>query len=462
MKDKVFSCLGASNHSEEERAEYDFYATNSTAAEMLLELEPQLNCIWEPCCVDSQTEYFNGNQWEKISEYVDGEKVQYDCKTKIATLVQPIKYHKYKTDEEFYVYNNKYLDFALTGDHTFIYNHRRKKESLVRKDTVKNIFEKYQRDSNGFRGTMITTFDYNGNLELDETLLRLAVACNADGKMCSKNVNSYSIRVKKDRKKKRIIELLNKANIKYTTTKEKKDYLGVTFRSPLGCKKFPYEWLMLKPELKKVILEEIQYWDGHKYKNYIEYSTSKKEDADFIQLLAHSIGVEAGLHIDIRVNKPNCLPNYRIVLKKKNKHALSKEGAVFKKMKLDGYKYCFTVPTHALVLRRNNKIFITGNCGQGHLAKVFEGKNKLNFATDLIDRGYRPESTRYGYGIDYDLLYLDTQIKYDGDIVTNPPYELGQSIVTNLIDKLETGRYLCMFLKLTFLDGKKRKELFDK
>lgn len=100
--------------------------------------------------------------------------------------------------------------------------------------------------------------------------------------------------------------------------------------------------------------------------------------------------------------------------------------------------------------------------GTGNLAKVFEEKNKLNFATDLIDRGYRPELADYGYGSDYDLLKLDTQYKYDGDIVSNPLYELAQPIITNLMDKLETGRYLCMFLKLTFLEGKKRKELFDK
>ena len=101
-------------------------------------------------------------------------------------------------------------------------------------------------------------------------------------------------------------------------------------------------------------------------------------------------------------------------------------------------------------------------CGTGELAKVFEKKGKLNFATDLIDRGYRPELADYGYGPDYDLLKIDTQYKYDGDIVSNPPYELAQPIITNLMDKLETGRYLCMFLKLTFLEGKKRKELFDK
>jgi Flp pilus assembly CpaF family ATPase len=37
----------------------------------------------------------------------------------------------------------------------------------------------------------------------------------------------------------------------------------------------------------------------------------------------------------------------------------------------DGFKYCFTVPTHALVLRRNNKIFITGNSGKSTALNAF-------------------------------------------------------------------------------------------
>ena len=31
---------------------------------------------------------------------------------------------------------------------------------------------------------------------------------------------------------------------------------------------------------------------------------------------------------------------------------------------VDGFKYCFTVSTGMLVLRRNDRIFITGNCGK--------------------------------------------------------------------------------------------------
>ena len=36
----------------------------------------------------------------------------------------------------------------------------------------------------------------------------------------------------------------------------------------------------------------------------------------------------------------------------------------------DGYKYCFTMPLGTLILRRNGKIFITGNCGKTSVIKT--------------------------------------------------------------------------------------------
>lgn len=47
---------------------------------------------------------------------------------------------------------------------------------------------------------------------------------------------------------------------------------------------------------------------------------------------------------------------------------------------VDGYKYCFSVDTTMLVLRRNGKRFITGNCG-----KTFSVKNLIDM---LEDNGY--------------------------------------------------------------------------
>lgn len=46
----IVGCLGASNHSKEEREENDFYATDPKAAEYLMELEELNKNIWECAC----------------------------------------------------------------------------------------------------------------------------------------------------------------------------------------------------------------------------------------------------------------------------------------------------------------------------------------------------------------------------------------------------------------------------
>ena len=90
-------------------------------------------------------------------------------------------------------------------------------------------------------------------------------------------------------------------------------------------------------------------------------------------------------------------------------------------------------------------------CGEGHLAEVFNRAGKLGSATDLIDRGY-------GHG-GFDFLAQDWQ--WDGDIVTNPPYKYAKEFIEKALSVIPVGRKVCMFLKLTFLEGKARKSFFE-
>ena len=91
-------------------------------------------------------------------------------------------------------------------------------------------------------------------------------------------------------------------------------------------------------------------------------------------------------------------------------------------------------------------------CGEGHLAKVFDNVGKLGKATDLIDRGY-------GATEDF-LLYKEPY--HNGDIVTNPPYKYAKEFVEKALELVDVGRYVCMFLKVLFLESRSRKELFIK
>lgn len=93
-------------------------------------------------------------------------------------------------------------------------------------------------------------------------------------------------------------------------------------------------------------------------------------------------------------------------------------------------------------------------CGEGHLAKVFERAGHTVIGTDLIYRGY-------GSNVPLDFLAYDGE-SFDGDIVTNPPYTKGAEFVEKAIETITDGHKVAMFLKLQFLEGQKRRKLFDR
>ena len=97
-------------------------------------------------------------------------------------------------------------------------------------------------------------------------------------------------------------------------------------------------------------------------------------------------------------------------------------------------------------------------CGQGHLSHVFEQKGYDVKSSDIIDRGYPNTEI-----IDF-LNFNKEQNKYEKprDIITNPPYKYAKEFVEHALDISMNGTKVAMFLKLTFLESKIRKELFKK
>lgn len=91
-------------------------------------------------------------------------------------------------------------------------------------------------------------------------------------------------------------------------------------------------------------------------------------------------------------------------------------------------------------------------CGAGHLSKVFLRHGHYVLSTDLVDRGYGQG------GVDF----LKVNEPYSGDIITNPPYKYAEQFIEHGMSLLSDGNKLCLFLKLQFLEGQRRKELFKK
>lgn len=90
-------------------------------------------------------------------------------------------------------------------------------------------------------------------------------------------------------------------------------------------------------------------------------------------------------------------------------------------------------------------------CDEGHLSKVFLDAIYNVKSTDLIDRGFGEA------GVDF--LSKDN-LEWVGDIITNPPYKYAREFVEKALSIIPEGNKVAMFLKVQFLEGKGRKELF--
>jgi len=91
-------------------------------------------------------------------------------------------------------------------------------------------------------------------------------------------------------------------------------------------------------------------------------------------------------------------------------------------------------------------------CGNGCLSEQLIKAGYKVKSTDLIDRGY-------GTG---NVDFLLQNEKWNGDIITNPPYKFASDFIYKALELVEQGNKIAMFLKIQFLEGKARKKLFEK
>ena len=92
-------------------------------------------------------------------------------------------------------------------------------------------------------------------------------------------------------------------------------------------------------------------------------------------------------------------------------------------------------------------------CGKGHLSEVLKERGYNVYSSDLVDRSYGHPN----------INFLEDTIDFSNfDILTNPPYRYAKEFVERGIDIVGDGHYVIMFLKIQFLEGQARRELFNK
>lgn len=117
------------------------------------------------------------------------------------------------------------------------------------------------------------------------------------------------------------------------------------------------------------------------------------------------------------------------------------------------YDYYATSPIATRMLLEKEKFSPNiWECASGgdHIVKVLKEAGYNVWATDIVDRTGHTEI----------LDFLTSDVKFDGDIITNPPYSMAQTFVEKALDSVTDGHKVAMYLRLLFLEGKKRQQLF--
>ena len=285
---------------------------------------PENGTIYDFCCCDDETEFFNGKEWKSLADYKEGDKVLQYNEDGTAELVDPIEYIHYQSDDPFYECNLSTISSCQTGNHDVVY--RDNPKSKVHKIKQEEILD-------GFKGYIPVSTKYDGSIELPEEVLQLVANTLLVRKQMIATENLFFVYELAYKDKMRLLNILFKGLEDGNTVVVNKysSSIIITLGSLCNC----YIKKIKSPNLNEVTLR-----------------LQKNKDLD------------CSWHTKYESLEDTTKP-------------------VFKKIyKLD--KYCFVVPSHMLVLRRKNKVYITGNCGFGGrmLGALSSQKNFKYVGTD--------------------------------------------------------------------------------
>lgn len=97
-------------------------------------------------------------------------------------------------------------------------------------------------------------------------------------------------------------------------------------------------------------------------------------------------------------------------------------------------------------------------CGGGHLSQLLIDEGYRVKSSDVVNRGFNDTEI-----IDFlKVTKEDIKNDYSRDIISNPPYKYAKEFVEHALDISMDSVKVAMFLKVTFLEGQARRELFKK
>lgn len=319
--------------------------------------------LMEQGCVDADTEYLTPTGWRRMDDWTGGYVMQYDPKTGEGSFVRPSAHVDRPCTEMVRFQAQRGSDQLLSPDHRMLLRNRHGAVSVRAARDVEALSPDLRRHL-----SVPLAFQYEGGpgVPLSEAALRLQVAVMADGYFPPNATTRCVVRLKRARKVARLHQLLEAAGVSYKARIQPAtpDFTVFSFPAPRREKSYSAWWWDASRKQLDIIAEECLHWDGSSASRRHAFYTRDRLSADFIQYAFVSSGKRATLNshkreygLDYVVTAATIRPS-RGLLPRETTRERPRGGRM----------YCFEVPTGFLVLRRNGRVFCTGNTGKSLVA----------------------------------------------------------------------------------------------
>jgi hypothetical protein len=213
-------------------------------------------------------------------------------------------------------------------------------------------------------------------IPLSDDQIRLCVAVSADATIDQRKCNGYCGKwpkesrysrwgLTKPRKVSRLFRLLRSLDVVYTT-KVVGDKTHIQFPLPswVPGRLFPHSWIgEMSISQRMVFLDEVALWDGNfvRGRNQTEYNSILLPNVEFVQTLAHTVGVVSTIREHTKVMEGKEFLGYTASLLWGKKHS-SWQSIHSSRVPFAGLVYCAQVGSGMLLIRQERKIHVSGNC----------------------------------------------------------------------------------------------------
>lgn len=339
----------------------------------LADIQPTVLIPGNHDCFTGDHEVLTNKGWIPLYEYVendyDFDVAVFDTAESSIKFETPLEHIKKPYAGELISFKGKELDMEVTPTHQVLYQYT----------TYPDRFYKSNANEVSIKGLIPISSKFDEDMYCDDIWAQILGFSLADGTFVLKNKSTGACRIqfhlKKDREINYLSDILDKYNYEHNINEEK-GRSGVYYINIYGeLAKNIYEFFGGAKELDWSLLDNDKNFlfnfikgylmgDGSNPKNNFWTFVSKyKQNIEILTTAARIVGMNSHTHFHKKLH--GGYTGSGELFSGSLSYSFNRNRTSIKEIEkndFDGYVYCLTVPSGNLFIRRNNKMYITGNC----------------------------------------------------------------------------------------------------